>query len=158
MSLLSNRWSLAALVVLCWALIASSVAGYYYMMYSQLEESYKKVVSRVEGTLITVNLGIDYGNGTRVWFNGTDILIGMTLFDVTKKLTNLSYSVTAQGVFVNSINGVENAYPYYWMWWSWNGSEWSLGEVGADSYTLKDGDILLWYYQDISYWPPSKPQ
>ncbi len=115
------------------------------------------MMSRVEGTLITVNLGIDYGNNTRVWLNNTDVLIGMTLFDVTKQLTDLNYTVSQYGVFVNSINGVENAYPYYWMWWIWDGAEWILGEVGADSYTLKDGDTILWYYQDVSTWPPSKP-
>jgi hypothetical protein len=71
LAFLKNKWALAAIGVLCWAIAASLVSGYYYYQYSDL-------VARLEKSKATINLGIDYGNGTRVWYNETKGLTYMT--------------------------------------------------------------------------------
>jgi hypothetical protein len=148
---LRDKWSLTALVILCWALIASLTTGYYYYQYNNLN-------SRLQGAFITVNLGLDYGNNTRVWFNKTQALSGMSLFDITTHLTNATYSAdTVFGASIESINGVENSYPFWWMWWRWNSTGWLFGEVGIDNYIVSNGETILWYYEVISLWPPPKP-
>ena len=148
---LRNKWSLAALVMLCWAILGSFTTGYYCYQYNNLK-------TRIQGTFIIMNIGIDYGNNTRVWFNDTQALSGMSLFEITTHVMNVTYSANPTlGVSIESINGVENAYPYWWMWWKRDGTDWLFGEVGADSYIVTDGETILWYYEDITTWPPPKP-
>jgi len=138
--------------MLCWAILASFTAGYYYYQYNNLN-------ARVQRTFITVNLGIDYGNNTRFWFNNTQALGGMSLFDITRHIMNVTYSANPTfGVSVESINGLKNSFSRYWIWWKMGDTGWSMGEVGVDSYVVTNGEILLWYYEDITTWPPLKPK
>ena len=62
------------------------------------------------------------------------------------------------GVLVESINGVKNEDPFYWMWWIWTDwGGWQEGPVAADKYVVSDKEVLLWYYEDTSQSPLPKP-
>ena len=148
---LVNKYFLLALVVLCWALSASLMAGYYFIQYNDLS-------SKVKKQTIIANLGINYGNGSTVhWFNGTKINAGSTLFDLTKLVASVNYTESLTGVSLNAINNVPNSYPEWWMWWSHSSSGWIFGPVGCDKYVVGDNETILWILQNISTYPPSSP-
>jgi hypothetical protein len=136
---LKNKWILVAMAVLCWALSASFTATYYYYEYGDLS-------SKVKGIIITANLGIDYGNGTRRWFNETRIKAGSTLLDLTELVASVNYSESSSGAFMNSINGVSGS-SKYWFWWMYSSSTWTLGPVGCDKYIVGDNETLFWYLE-----------
>jgi len=147
--LLKNRWALATLTVLCWAIAASLLSGYYYYQYSDLTARIGKSGLTAAG----INLGIDYGNGTRVWYNGTK---GITLYEA---MVNAGWEIESQsygamGLYIKSINGVEEspANMRYWGWWSWTDFGWYHGQAACDKYVVSPGEIILWYYS------PTDPQ
>jgi hypothetical protein len=150
---LRNKWALATLVMLCWAIIASSALGYYYYQYEDL-------VARIGGVPVPVNLGIDYANGTRQWFNGTK---GAALYD-TMLQARWDVEVTSFGVmglYVNSINGVEESAEEfeYWGWWTWTDYGWSHGGSACNKYIVTAGEIIMWYYShaDPTTWELTPP-
>lgn len=153
MSFLKNRWALATLVMLCWAVAASSALGYYYYQYRDL-------TNRIESAQTTINLGIDYANGTRVWYNGTR---GVTLYDAMMEagweVKSKSYGV--MGLYVTSINGVEESAEQsrYWSWWTWTEYGWAHGGSACDKYVVSDGETIIWYYSycDPQTWELSPP-
>jgi hypothetical protein len=66
------------------------------------------------------------------------------------KVTYQQYSF---GKFVTGILGKEQNKTHYWLWYFWSkgANTWALGPVGADSYTIQDGDILMWRYEKPSF-------
>ncbi len=143
MVFIRNKWFLALVCILCWAVAASLLSGYYYYQYTDL-------VSRLEKSKAVINLGIDYGNGTRVWFNGTR---GLTLYDAMLeagwRVDGESYG--AMGFYVKAINGVEQSIEQsmYWTWWLWTSLGWAHGGSACDKYVLSNGEAILWYYSYV---------
>jgi uncharacterized membrane protein YiaA len=115
----------------------------------------------VEPITMRVSLLIKYDNGTKTWFNNTLMPVGWTLFNLTLYVSEgkVDYQVYPFGVLVTGINGVKQHESYYWFWYRWDPEkqDWTLGETGADSYTLRRNDVLAWYLADASSWPPAKP-
>lgn len=107
-----------------------------------------------EITMISVNLCIDYGNDTRIWFN-VSATPGMTLFDLTRNLTNVEYDYYAWmepgHVLVNSINDVvpSPSEGKYWFWYYWDelNHKWVFGQVGCDAWILKNNGTYRWIYK-----------
>lgn len=130
----------------------------YQDLYNDLKSDFSQLksdFSQLNELLISVSLLIDFGNGTSIWFNGTT-LKGTTLFEYTFDVTNgkLEYKeFTGLGYYISSILGVsENvAENKYWLWYYFSENEWKLGEVGADSYVIKNKDILAWKYEQITF-------
>ncbi len=153
LSFLKNKWALAALTILCWAIIASSALGYYYYQYTDL-------VARIGGVPATINLCIDYANGTRQWFNET---AGVTLYDAMMQagwnVEVKSFGVT--GYYVDSINGLKESVDEYkyWGWWTWTEYGWAHGGSACDKYIVSAGEIIVWYYSycDPSTWEMTTP-
>lgn len=86
-----NKWALVALVVLCWAIAASFKASQYSYQYTDL-------LAKVKNTMITANLGLDYGNGSATrWFNGTRISAGSTLLSLTELVASVNYTRRIHG-------------------------------------------------------------
>ncbi|MGQ9726498.1 MAG: hypothetical protein ACUVQL_05150 [Candidatus Bathycorpusculaceae bacterium] len=149
--ILGNKWALASLTILCWAIAATFSTGYFYYQYADL-------VSRTKGTSIHVNLGINYGNGTVKWFNNTEVKMGITLLNLTEIVAKVNYTLwPGMGTFVDSIDNVENSPPYYWMWWVWTSYGWMEGPIACDKYLVSDGEALYWYYEDTSVSPLPTP-
>ena len=153
MGYLRNKWAIASLVLLCWAAVTTSTTIYFYSQYNSL-------LAKVRGVTIHVNLGINYGDGRPTeWHNGTEVELGSTLLDVTMKVATVNYTIyPGMGAFVNSINGVENSPPFYWMWWMWTAwGGWVEGPVAADKYVVSDGETLCWYYENTTITPLPTP-
>lgn len=134
-----NKWILLALVVLCWALAASLTAGYYYYQYNDLS-------SKVKETIITANLGINYGNGSAIhWLNETKINAGSTLLDLTKLAASVNYTESLSGASVNAIDTIPNSDGKYWLWWSHSSYGWTFGQVASDKYVIGQNETVVWY-------------
>jgi TRAP-type uncharacterized transport system fused permease subunit len=144
-----SKWALVALVLAVWALAASFFAGYYWLQYNDLSQ-------QVSGLRITVNIGVDYGNGTRMYYNDTKAFTGETVLTVTKRVTSVETATSSFGIYVTSINGLAAQDKFGWTYWPWNstGKSWDFAPVGADVYQIvANGDTFLWYYQN-SFNPP----
>ena len=137
---LVNKWILVALVVLCWALATSFMAGYFYYQYADLS-------SKVKGTINTANLGINYGNGSAIrWFNETKISAGSTLLDLTRLVVPVN-STGSLGAFINAIDNVSNSDNKYWLWWSYSSYGWTFGQVACDRYVVGENETVVWYLE-----------
>lgn len=139
------------MLFLLWGLIASFLASYYWLQYND-------VINRIGGVSIYVNVGIDYGNHTRTWFNDTKALTGMTLFKVTKSTLNITYDTVAGfGVYIESINGLAWNATHGWVWWKWDTGmlNWTRIDISPDAYAVADNETFLWYYENG--WPPPPP-
>jgi len=123
-----------------------------------------KTISEI--TTLTVNICIDYGNGTAEWHNETVIPAGSSLFQLTQKVATVNFTYDALmkpgHIRVTSIND-EKEYTNYtisysegaaWLWYYWNGDkqEWVFGPVGCDAWMLKDGGTYKWNFE-YWHWP-----
>ena len=141
-----------SLALLVWGLLASLTAGYYYYLYNDL-------FNKTQRTIVHVNIGINYGNGTPTrWFNGTRVRAGDTLLNATMLVVKMKYKVwPGLGAFVDSIDNVSNSGSFYWLWWVYTAYGWSQGQVASDRYVVDDNETYYWYYEDTSKWPPPSP-
>lgn len=155
-----GMWVLAT-SLLAWAVAATIIGSYYYVQYTNYYSSYQSLAKELKIVSMSVNIAIDYGNGTRVWHNGTVLSLGATLFNATVRVANPELHPTYGEAFIIAINGViqdENE-NMYWSWWVWDNTEhkWILGPVGSNEYTLQDGQSVIWYYSKAE-WPAQPPE
>lgn len=116
-----------------------------------------------QATTLSVNVEINYGNGTVEWHNETKVPAGYTLFKLTQEIAVIKYSYYAFAepghVLVDSINNKTKytdpsyAWGYTWIWYYWNGNEkkWVSGPVGCDAWLLENGGIYEWNFERWSY-------
>jgi len=117
-----------------------------------------------KSTTLSVNVVIDYGNGTAEWHNETIVTSGYTLFRLTQEIAVIESSYFAYlepgHIRIDSINGKTTtanytnpsySWGYSWIWYYWNDNDkrWVSGPVGCDAWLLKDGGIYKWNYE---YW------
>jgi hypothetical protein len=128
-------------------IMTAFLAGYYYVQY----QNSKALIEQYEAVTMRVNLCINYGNDTIVWYNKTIVPLGYDLLNATKLIAkvNSTYWLAYQASFVDAINNVPNKPPYYWMWLYWDENEdmWKYGPVGADCYILKPNEVVMWRYE-----------
>jgi len=135
--------------VLAWAITATSLAAYYFNEYDNIKRLYESLSKK----LIVVNIGIDYGNGTISWFNGTLLPAGIDLLSATASIAKIEYTHGIYGAYVTSINGVEEKIlspkeGYSWFWFVYNATTgtFEYGLTAADRHVLSNGEIVLWKY------------
>jgi len=139
-------WVSAALVI---GLIVSSYFGlYYYTESMKYQQLYQGALSELMQHTVLVNILIDYGNGTKTWYNSTRVPLGASLFNATEIVVSLEYTKYEWGVFMTSLNGLSADQGHGWLWYVWNPAkgEWDFGPVGADQFILKSGDTVSWVY------------
>lgn len=95
-----------------------------------------------------IDLGLNYGNSTTSDWRSMQVPVCATLYDTMQlagwRMNTKSYG--SLGVFIIGINGVEQSGGAYWQWYGWRPNQWNLGPVGASSYMIQSGDMILWYY------------
>lgn len=141
-------WFTVSLALASGLVLTSALAFYYYSQYVTAEKRYADTLSSLNEISYKVNILINYGNGTKRWYNQTTIPVGWSLFNATSRATRgnvegISYPF---GVFVTSINGVKATGTKFWLWFSWDKAKgkWHQGDTGAESYIMKQGDIVGW--------------
>ncbi|MEM1569483.1 MAG: DUF4430 domain-containing protein [Candidatus Bathyarchaeia archaeon] len=149
-----SRFLMALVLALAvWAIVASSIAVYYYSEYvktTSLLENLEASLESLEASTVKVNVIIDYGNNTIQEFR--DVILdvkGATALNALMVVARVEYTVYPFGIFVDSINCVENSRELN-CWWLYsivksNGEEISP-EVGADQYRVSNGDTVVWRY------------
>jgi len=141
------KW--AAALLLCTTLAAGAAAVYLNNRVNALEAEYERTLGELEEFTATVDVKIDYGNGTATWYNDTRIGAGESLLNATLRVADLDYTMYEFGVFVNTVNGVGGDTDKYWLW-SYIDDGWQPGMVGADQWRLHDGDTVAWTYTGFS--------
>ncbi len=105
---------------------------------------------------LKVSLLVQVGDTETRWFRDVAVPKGTDAFDLTQLVTKgdmkATYYPQYRSHFVDAIFGTENATPNFWTIWLWNDIEgkWEMLPVGADFYSVKDGQTLAWYYVDTS--------
>ena len=110
----------------------------------------------LEEKIVVVDILIDYGNGTRVWYNDTEVLAGSTLLEATMKVARVEGETTKYGFYVKAINGVwerkiSSKEGYAWMWYYWEDGEWVMGPTACDAQEVVDGGVYMWRYEHWKY-------
>ena len=112
---------------------------------------------------INVSMLIHVSEDDMRWFRDFEVLKGTNAYELTEQVTEGDLESTYYASFfshwVESIMGVPNEAPYYWLIFQWNGSaeQWEPLPVGADLFSLKDGHVLAWSYTDTSLDPQPVP-
>ncbi len=150
--MLKNKWAIASLVLIVWALVATLAAGYFWLQYNDTNDK----LQQTNGILIRVNVGIDYGNGSRTFYNDTNAVTGAKLLDVTRQVSDVTLGASSFGAYVTGINGKMAEGDFGWTFWAWNatGNSWDFALVGADQFAVMNGQTYLWYYQNAFNPPP----
>jgi len=140
-----NTYKLLAVAFLCTTIAASALALNYNYKYTVLETDYQVVLGELADFTALVDIMIDYGNGTIVWYNETRIQTGADLMESTGLACDIEYQTSDFGSYITKINGVEQDSAHFWLW-NYYEEGWQMGPVGADQYSLHDGDIVGWTY------------
>jgi hypothetical protein len=149
-------WTPLSLCLIALLILSLGLNLYYYEAYISSEQRYARLLAESR-KIISVDLLIEFNNGTRIWHNGTSVLTGWTLLNLTIVTTAgmVEYRTSYGSAFITGIYGVKGSGALYWLWYSWNSTarDWASGMSGADQYVLQEGDILAWYLADTSNYP-----
>jgi hypothetical protein len=107
-------------------------------------------------TLIPENVTITLNDGNKTEISGVSALYAL----IKASQGNFTVNITqaSWGLYVESIAGINPQGYCGWMYWV-NYPNDEIPMIGADKYTLSDGDTVLWYYgcYDPNTWKPSTP-
>lgn len=129
------------LAILVWAVLATGMAGYYYIRFEDVTKAFQEI----EGSIIEVDVLIDYGNETKKWHNQTKLIAGSTTFDALLEVTtDVQYETHSFGKLIIGIDGREGGENSGWIWWFWDTEEldWDYSLDAVDQYTLHPDDII----------------
>lgn len=108
-------------------------------------------------TGVSVEVIIDYGNGTVVSHNvTTQNFTALGCLEAAVGYENLDIQTFSFGVLVNGINnvttgstveGIDDTSNYYWMWYINDG--WA--SVGAGQYVCQNGDVVKFAFEESSW-------
>ncbi len=112
---------------------------------------------------IQVSLLIHISEEDARWFRDFEVLKGTNAYELTEQVTEgeleSTYYASLFSHWVESVMGVPNEAPNYWLIFQWNApmEQWEPLPVGADLFSLKDGHVLAWSYTDTSIEPQPVP-
>jgi hypothetical protein len=163
-----NRTVLYGIVVLLIALviISASVAAYFYYLYSQESAKNATLASdlRSANTHVVTNVVIDFGNGTKLWYNDTRVDPTWNLYIVTQVVTKGNLNATwypAYGEhFITAIYGVGDTSSKSWFEWNWSSSAgWQNPSVGPDLIPIANNSVFAWTFcgENSNYAPTCTP-
>ncbi len=143
-------WKWLTAIFLCTTIGVGGLSLYYYNQLEGVTRDYESLLIEIEELTILVDIQLDYGNDTIVWFNNTRLPVGASLFNATEKIAEIEFSETDFGVFILSINSVGGD-SKFWLWdyYDSNLGEWVFGPVGSDKWVLHDGDQVSWKYSSF---------
>jgi len=124
---------LALAACICWGVIGTVTATYYYQQ-----------TMTIRASLSIVSVSIDFGNGTTRVYSEVYLFKDATALDATRAVSKVTTTYYAgMGSIVTAINGIPNNWNSsgkYWQFWV-NGV---YGTTAADMVVLRNGDKLEW--------------
>ena len=154
--ILEHKKFYATFFLIAAIIIAVDASAYYYY-----QESSGTCPNPCQGSTVTINTLINYGNGTAQWINKTDVPSDWNFYQLTNSIANVqaTFSSSISEHFVSGINGVQGNGQYFWSLWvvCQKSNAWMAANVGADGIHLAIYRTLAWYYQattsqDSSAW------
>jgi hypothetical protein len=158
-SLAANYDSAIALDNSTIALLAGTIAvintsmPIYQQASSQLSQLWARYLALkpVTSSLYAADVMFDYGNGTRVWHNATQVQPGWNMYTETVLLTGGDMQATWYPSFgehfITSIGGVADTPTSSWFLWTYNRTaSWQVAAVGADDLPVYDGSVFAWTF------------
>ena len=163
-SLLSGLWENYSVLVSNYEQDVSSYNSLTAKMIAQSAEfgSSNNVSLKLEETpaksipisLLSANFLIDFGNGSRVWYNDTSTQPGWNLYIATLVITDGNVNATWYPSYgehlVNGILGKTSSGSRFWFAWSLADSKWELSSTGADQVTIYNGSSYAWSLCDTN--------
>ena len=148
---MSVDWKWLTAVFICTTIGVGGLSIYYYNQLEEFTNNYETMLIEIEELTILVDIQLDYGNETIVWFNSTRLPVGASLFNATEKIAKIEFSETDFGIFILSINDVGGDDGKFWLWNYYYSSlgEWVFGPVGSDNWILHNGDQVSWKYSSF---------
>jgi hypothetical protein len=129
-----------------------------------LIQSYPDQVRPIPTSLLTVSVLIERGDGTKTWYNNTQVQAGWSMYITTVALLNGSVSATWYPQYgehlINGLAGVPNTTTRSWFLWTHNGTvSWELAQLGSDLTPATNGSSFAWTYCQFngSYLPTCTP-
>jgi type II secretory pathway pseudopilin PulG len=132
---------------------------------SSLWNSFRELaaVSGKEVLTYGAHMLVDYGNGTRHWYNETTIEPGWNAYVVTLVLLGGNVQATWYPQygehFLTGINGVSATASKSWFVWEYGKGGWTASQTGADGIQTHNGTTIAWTLcsYDVSFNPTCKP-
>jgi hypothetical protein len=170
--LASNYNSSLSLYNETFALLAGAIAvvntslPIYQQASSQLSQLWSKYLSLkpASSSLYAADILIDFGNGTRLWYNGTRVQPGWNMYVETVVLSHgdlqAQWYPDYQEHLVTGIDGVSDSQTMSWFLWTYNETaSWQTSQVGADLLPVYNGSVFAWTYcgESASYAPECTP-
>jgi len=141
-------------------IVAFQAGAYYYFQKSSA------CPDPCQGSTVTVETLINYGNGTSQWINKTGISSDWNFYQLTTSIAKVQatyYGPPAAEHLITGINGVQSNGQYFWSLWAvcQKSKAWYATNVGADAIQLSTYHTLAWFYQstnsqDSSNWNPPR--
>ncbi len=147
------------IILLIWAISATILAFTYYQKYIETEKLHR-------GQIIYVDIGINYGNGTLIWFNSTRLLAGASAYQALLLVANnVNASEGVYGVYIHGINNVNEYDDVYWFYAIYNRSvptwvkvgEWIYPSIASNNLILQDKDIVVWVFFNYAKYASNFP-
>lgn len=130
---------------------------------SQLWSSYL-ALKPAAVSIYTADILMEYGNGTSVWHNATQVQPGWNMYTETVVLTRGDIKSQWYPQFgehlITAIQGVPETETSSWFLWTYNStSSWQPAPVGADDVPVYDGSTFAWTFcpQTPSFTPECTP-
>ncbi|MEM2866695.1 MAG: DUF4430 domain-containing protein [Candidatus Hadarchaeales archaeon] len=108
----------------------------------------------LEGTLVTVDVGVVIDNGEAELSHRVHLAKGATALEALKRVAAVeTQHYVGLGEFITSINGLANnpGEGKYWMFYVWENNGWKYADVGAGSYELRNGENVKFRYEVPSW-------
>lgn len=150
-----RRAFLGVIVILVAAvLLTSAVAAYYYSQYNQVESENRTYVQQLKqlGVEYSSHILIDFGNGTKTWYNDTKFQPGWDVYVATQVITDGHINATYYPPpysehLITAIYNVAEVGTDYWGLWTYNAtSSWQMAQVGADDLKVYNGSVYAWAF------------
>jgi|SRR5579862_8707562 len=131
--------------------IVSSLAGLYYYQYTKVASENSTYVQQLNQLKVKYlsSVLIDFGNGTKNWYNSTNVQPGTNLYVETQIITggnvNATYYPAYQSHFVTAIFNVGNTKTAYWLVWTYNKTaSWQQAQAGPDQLSVTNNSVFAW--------------
>ncbi|HEV2389487.1 MAG TPA: hypothetical protein VGS04_02065 [Nitrososphaerales archaeon] len=170
--LASNYNSSLALYNQTFALLVRAIAvvntslPIYQQASSQLSQLWGRYLSLkpAASSLYAADILIDFGNGTRVWYNDTQVQPGWNMYVESVVLSHgnlqAQWYPSYQEHLISAIDGVSDTETMGWFLWTYNATAaWQTSQVGADLLPVYNGSVIAWTFcgETASYAPQCTP-
>jgi hypothetical protein len=149
-----STWKILAVVLLAGLVLTSYGAIYFYQEVSTLQSDNSYLKSRLGSVSETVDIGVNFGNGTTLWYNDTYVPVGASVYNATYaatggRVTTESFTLgNVTEAFVTGVLGVQSTSTSYWIWYYFDSasSSWTEATVGAGEFLGVQGGVYLWNF------------